>query len=90
MAVAKITRTVTHTTAIVKAVQRDTLEGVNIRIPLGEYVTAEDKILKLAQKYMQKNLSDYVLVNVMDVEHSATKYSMDLNMFLELATPVEE
>lgn len=90
MAVAKFTRTITTTILTAKVVERNTLEGASIKIPLGDYVTNEVKMEKLARKYVEKNLPDHVLVSIMDVEQHTQKYEMDINTFLTYATPVKE
>lgn len=90
MAVAKFTRTITTTVLTAKVVERNTLEGASIRIPLGDYVTNDVKMEKLARKYVEKNLPDHVLVSIMYVEQHTQKYEMDMKTFLEYATPVKE
>ena len=88
--VAKFTRTITHTTAVVKVIDKDTYNLEEIRVPLGDYFTDKAKAVKAVQKKLYAERPNTVVVAMLDLVQESGKYEMTLDTFLKYATKVEE
>lgn len=87
--VAKFTRTITHTTALVKAIDKDTYDVFERKIALPEYFDNCDKALKACQKIMYAENKNIAVLNVIALEQNSGKYEMSLDTFLKYATKVD-
>ena len=87
---AKFTRTITYTTAHVKAIDKKTLDVIDMQIPLPDYYEDCDKALKPCQKIAYANNPDVVVLNVVGLVQNTNKYEMTLDTFLKYATKIEE
>lgn len=88
--VAKFTRTLSTTTAIVKFIDKDTLYVGEKNMVLPDYTDNCDKALKICQKIQYAEDPKVVILNVIGLTQNTAKYEMTLDTFLKYATKVEE
>lgn len=84
--VAKFSRTVAHTTALVKVIDKANYTVFEREIPLAEYVEDKDKALKACQKILYAENPNVVILDLITLEHEKAKYTMTLDTFLKYAT----
>lgn len=88
--VAKFTRTIAHSTARVKVIDKATYAVEEKTIVLPEYTEDKDKALKACQKILYDENPNVVVLDLLDLTHENAKYTMPLDVFLKYATKVEE